>query len=155
MCCGTEAGSYLRLIDSCITLLKAQGTSRTRNESKEEERERGRDGKGGSLCWSSDSSISLGTLAAAGLSPLSPTHSGGNPGANLKSISHICHPILVAFVWALTKETIDLPLGCLQGGSASGRLLVDPQRERREGAPGGRSGATAPTGAHSRRTCPA
>ena len=37
MCCGTEAGSYLRLIDSCITQLKAQGPSRTCNESKEEE----------------------------------------------------------------------------------------------------------------------
>jgi len=37
---------------------------------------------------------------------------GGNPGANHKSISHRCHPILVAFVWDLTKETIDLPLGC-------------------------------------------
>jgi len=36
MCCGTEAGSYLRLIDSCITQLKAQGPSRTCNESKEE-----------------------------------------------------------------------------------------------------------------------
>ena len=35
--CGTEAGSYLRLIDSCITQLKAQGPSRTCNESKEEE----------------------------------------------------------------------------------------------------------------------
>ena len=43
-------------------------------------------------------------------------HPGGNPGANLKSISHRCHPILVAFVCELTKETIDLPLGCLQGG---------------------------------------
>ena len=30
------------------------------------------------------------------------SHPGGNPGANLKSISHRCHPILVAFVWALT-----------------------------------------------------
>ena len=39
MCCGTEAGSYLRLIDSCITQLKAQGPSRTCNESKEEEEE--------------------------------------------------------------------------------------------------------------------
>ena len=28
------AGSYLRLIDSCITQLKAQGPSRTCNESK-------------------------------------------------------------------------------------------------------------------------
>ena len=32
-----EAGSYLRLIDSCINQLKAQGPSRTCNESKEEE----------------------------------------------------------------------------------------------------------------------
>jgi hypothetical protein len=32
-----EAGSYLRLIDSCVTQLKAQGPSRTCNESKEEE----------------------------------------------------------------------------------------------------------------------
>jgi len=37
---GTEAGSYLRLIDSCITQLKAQGPSRTCNESKEEEEDR-------------------------------------------------------------------------------------------------------------------
>ena len=37
MCSGTEAGSYLRLIDSCITQLKAQGPSRTCNESKKEE----------------------------------------------------------------------------------------------------------------------
>ena len=34
----TEAGSYLRLIDSCITQLKAQGPSRTCNDSKEEEK---------------------------------------------------------------------------------------------------------------------
>ena len=33
----TEAGSYLRLTDSCITHFKAQGPSRTCNESKEEE----------------------------------------------------------------------------------------------------------------------
>ena len=32
---GSEAGSCLRLIDSCITRLKAQGPSRTCNESKE------------------------------------------------------------------------------------------------------------------------
>jgi len=43
-------------------------------------------------------------------------HPGGSPGANLKSISHRYHPILVAFVWELTKETIQLPLGCLQDG---------------------------------------
>jgi len=39
---GSDAGSYLRLIDSCITQLKAQGASRTCNESKEEEEGRGR-----------------------------------------------------------------------------------------------------------------
>ena len=32
----STTGSYLRLIDSCITQLKAQGPSRTCNESKEE-----------------------------------------------------------------------------------------------------------------------
>jgi len=37
MCSGSEAGSYLTLIDSCSTQLKAQGPSRTCNESKEEE----------------------------------------------------------------------------------------------------------------------
>ena len=36
---GSEEGSYLRPIDSCITKLKAQGPSRTCNESKEEEEE--------------------------------------------------------------------------------------------------------------------
>jgi len=39
MCCGTQAGSYLRLIDSCITHIEAQGPSRTCKESKEEEEE--------------------------------------------------------------------------------------------------------------------
>ena len=43
---GTEAGSYLRPIDSCITQLEGQGPSRTCNESKEERREGG--GSGGS-----------------------------------------------------------------------------------------------------------
>ena len=38
------------------------------------------------------------------------------PGANLKSIPHRCHPILVAFVRELTQETVVLPLGCLQRG---------------------------------------
>jgi len=51
-------------------------------------------------------------------------HTGGNPGANLKSISHRCHPILVAFVWELTNETIYLPLGCLQGGVEANRITA-------------------------------
>ena len=37
MCSGSEAGSYLRLIDSCITQLTVQRPSRTCNESKEED----------------------------------------------------------------------------------------------------------------------
>ena len=49
--------------------------------------------------------------------PSSPTcRPGGNPGGNLKSISPRCYLFEVAFVWELTKETIVLPLGCLQGG---------------------------------------
>jgi len=36
-CSGSEAGLYLRPIDSGITQFKAQGPSRTCNESKEEE----------------------------------------------------------------------------------------------------------------------
>ena len=52
---------------------------------------------------------------AAATTGLRPSYRpGGNPGANLKSISPRCHPILVAFVWELTKETIDLHLDCLQ-----------------------------------------
>ena len=43
-------------------------------------------------------------------------HPGGNPGANLKSISHRCHLFEVAVVWKLTQETIHLPVGCLQCG---------------------------------------
>ena len=38
MYCGTEAVSYLRLTDSCTTQLKAEGPSRTCNESKEEKK---------------------------------------------------------------------------------------------------------------------
>ena len=36
-CCGDEVGSYLRLMDSCITQLEAQGPSRTCCQSKKEE----------------------------------------------------------------------------------------------------------------------
>ena len=49
LCGGTEAGSYLRLIDSCLTQLKAQGPSRTCDESKEEEEEETYDLTGPSL----------------------------------------------------------------------------------------------------------
>ena len=39
---GSEEGSYVRLIDSCITQLKAQGPSRTCNESQEDEEKKKR-----------------------------------------------------------------------------------------------------------------
>ena len=55
----------------------------------------------------------------------SPFHPGVELRANLKSISHRCHLFEVAFVWALTKETIHLPLGCLQVG----------EEERERGGP--------------------
>ena len=42
-CSGCEAGSHLRIIDSCITQLKAQGPSTTCNESKEEEQQQEED----------------------------------------------------------------------------------------------------------------
>ena len=42
----TEEGSYLRHIDFCITQLKAEGPSRTCNESKEEEEEKSGPGSG-------------------------------------------------------------------------------------------------------------
>ena len=35
--CGSEAGSYLRRLDSCITQLKAQGPPKTCNENEEED----------------------------------------------------------------------------------------------------------------------
>ena len=47
-------------------------------------------------------------------------HPADNPRANLKSISHRCYLILVASAWVLTKETIKLPPGCLQGGERTG-----------------------------------
>ena len=54
------------------------------------------------------------------------------------SIFHRCHPILVAFEWELTKETIHLPLGCLQGGAGAARLarcakggVLDQARDQR------------------------
>ena len=68
-------------------------------------------------------------------------HPGGNPVANLKPISHRCHPILVDFVWELTRETIELPLGCLQGGIA-------PHLSARRRAGVGRSRSRTPPPPH-------
>jgi hypothetical protein len=56
---------------------------------------------------------------------------GGNPGANLKSISHTCYLRDLSFEWVLSKETIYFSLGCLQGGvSARGREGGRCVRER-------------------------
>ena len=48
--------------------------------------------------------------------PLVLIHPGGNPGADLQSISQEFYLREEAFEWELTKETICLPLGCLQDG---------------------------------------
>ena len=45
-------GSYVRLVDSCITQLKAQGPSRTCDESKEEEDARQGRGQDATCCQS-------------------------------------------------------------------------------------------------------
>jgi len=142
LCCGNEAGSYLRLIDSCITQLKAQGPALgpvTRVKKKKKKK------NGAPLLSFFPARINLqipgvrarhvgvaSRLAARGRGRQpclfrTALHPGGNPGANLKSISHRCHPILVAFVWELTKETNDLPLGCLQGRFVMKRHPQRPQ----------------------------
>ena len=65
-------------------------------------------------------------------------HSGGNSGANRKSISHRCYLRDVAFEWEMTEETIYLPLGCLKGGyGKAGR------RQRKRGRMGGVGGKDA------------
>ena len=56
-----------------------------------------------------------------GLTPLATriglgTHPEVELMANLESISHRCYLFEMVFVWELTKETIHLPLDCLQGG---------------------------------------
>ena len=55
-------------------------------------------------------------LHMRGKVPTLPWNPGGSSGANLKSISHGCYLREVAFQWKLTKETVYLPLCCLQGG---------------------------------------
>ena len=72
------------------------------------------------------------TLTHPATDPDAPCHPGDNPGANRKSISHICYPILVAFVWELTTETIHLPLGCLKRDSLppAAQHFVDPASHR-------------------------
>ena len=64
LCSGSEAGSYLRLIDSCITQLKAQELSRTCNESKEEEGVRTVFLMGGAEAVMASTSISRGASIA-------------------------------------------------------------------------------------------
>ena len=60
-------------------------------------------------------------------------HLGLESRAYLKSIFYRCHLLVVAFVWELTKETIHLPLGCLQG-----RVVLRCGMLGRVGCEGGR-----------------
>ena len=81
-------------------------------------------------------------------------HPGVELRTNLKSISHRCHIFEMAFVWELTKDTIHLPLGCLQGGllltgaafwlRVDGCLLPPGRRSLRRGAPTKRAAAPIP-----------
>ena len=48
--------------------------------------------------------------------------------AKLKYISHKCHLFEMTFVWELTKETIHLPVGCLQGTLYQVAHLLDTAR---------------------------
>ena len=48
------------------------------------------------------------------------SHPGGNPGANLESISRRCYLREEALEWELIKETIVLPLSCLWDGVPQG-----------------------------------
>ena len=66
--------------------------------------------------------------------------------ANVKSNSLKCYLFEVAFEWELTKETIHLPLGCLQGGcslrslSCAGKTSIScfsPTRQTPWGSPCG------------------
>ena len=85
-----------------------------------------------SPCWSETASV--GFMRGIHFGVL--VHPGVNLRANLQSTSHRCYPILVAFADELTKETIHLPLGCLQGG-VQGYLSQC-------GAQGGRSTCSTP-----------
>jgi len=55
-------------------------------------------------------------------------HPGVELRANLKSISHRCHLFEVAIVWELTKETIVMPMGCLQGGETLCRMARNAKK---------------------------
>ena len=68
---------------------------------------------------------------------LSHLHPGVELRVDLKSISNKYYICEVAFVWQLTKETIQLPLGCLQGGQgwwAGGSHRLQFERREIEGA---------------------
>ena len=61
-------------------------------------------------------------------------HPGGNPGANLKSISHRCCFFEVEFVWELTKETVQLPSGLPPGRCRTAMMQQLGQEGVRESA---------------------
>jgi hypothetical protein len=59
MCWIATLGSYLKLIDSCITQFKAQGPSRTCNESKQEEEECFASRNTSTTCWTHENGLLL------------------------------------------------------------------------------------------------
>ena len=83
---------------------------------------------GGSIRATNPGSLQMGfRVRRAGWRELETTsfHPGDNPGANLTSIPNRCYPILVAFVWELTKETIKFSLGCFCGVPEKKRAMTE------------------------------
>ena len=66
-------------------------------------------------------------LLAAFREHRSVSHPGVELRTNFRSISHRCHFFEEAFAWELTKGTIHLTLGCLQGGSGRTNLRPAPR----------------------------
>ena len=63
------------------------------------------------LCHTPDSG-----LPGENMATMEPLHLAVELRAKLKSIYHKCYLREVAVACKLTKETVHLPLGCLQGG---------------------------------------
>jgi len=91
MCSGSEAGSYLRLIGSCITQLKAQGPSRSCNESKEEEEDLALAGREGAFTKGAPrpcpSSASVGVADYSQVDSLNSRYTSVNFGAEKSPVS--------------------------------------------------------------------
>ena len=130
MCCGAEAGSYLRLIAPCITQLKTQGPSRTCNESKEDEEERTSTLLGAERItsteyesWNPTSSPNNSSLPRENVScTCGMGGRGWCPSLGLAQLC--CLPILKLTCWVCGRHPTALDRGLRQGG----HLTPTPKR---------------------------